>query len=115
MGFGTWAEAAGVAGIAPQDCRRTCAKLCRAAGGELELIQMMLGRFSPNHGAVFGDETGSSLRAERRDQAESGRTLSRARFKRLFAFSGPIELERVSPPQTSDDPQSPSSPESSSE
>ena len=26
-----YAEAAGVAGIAPHDCRRTCAKLCRAA------------------------------------------------------------------------------------
>jgi site-specific recombinase XerD len=42
-----WAEAAGVAeghvlpaagvpGIAPHDCHRTCAKLCRAAGRELE-------------------------------------------------------------------------------
>jgi hypothetical protein len=29
-----YAKAAGVAGIAPHDCRRTCAKLCRAAGGE---------------------------------------------------------------------------------
>ena len=38
-----YAEAAGVAGIAPHDCRRTCAKLCRAAGGELEQIQMLLG------------------------------------------------------------------------
>jgi hypothetical protein len=41
-----YAEAAGVAGIAPQDCRRTCAKLCRAAGGELEQIQMPLGHAS---------------------------------------------------------------------
>src|SRR5215471_9693932 len=41
-----YAEAAGVAGIAPQDCRRTCAKLCRAAGGELEQIQMLLGHAS---------------------------------------------------------------------
>ena len=38
-----YAESAGVAGIAPHDCRRTCAKLCRAAGGELEQIQMLLG------------------------------------------------------------------------
>jgi integrase len=37
---------AGVAGIAPHDCRRTCAKLCRAAGGELEQIQMLLGHAS---------------------------------------------------------------------
>jgi hypothetical protein len=34
-----YAEATGVAGIAPHDCRRTCAKLCRVAGGELEQIQ----------------------------------------------------------------------------
>jgi site-specific recombinase XerD len=41
-----YAEAAGVAGIAPHDCRRTCAKLCRAAGGELEQIQLLLGHAS---------------------------------------------------------------------
>jgi integrase len=41
-----YAAAAGVAGIAPHDCRRTCAKLCRAAGGELEQIQMLLGHAS---------------------------------------------------------------------
>jgi integrase len=41
-----YSEAAGVAGIAPHDCRRTCAKLCRAAGGELEQIQMLLGHAS---------------------------------------------------------------------
>jgi integrase len=41
-----YAEAAGVRGIAPHDCRRTCAKLCRAAGGELEQIQMLLGHQS---------------------------------------------------------------------
>jgi integrase len=33
-----YAEAVGVPGIAPHDLRRTCAKLCRAAGGELEQI-----------------------------------------------------------------------------
>ena len=32
-----------VAGIAPHDLRRTTAKLCRAAGGELEQIQLLLG------------------------------------------------------------------------
>jgi len=37
---------AGVPGIAPHDLRRTCAKLCRAAGGELEQIQMLLGHAS---------------------------------------------------------------------
>jgi len=41
-----YAEACGVPGIAPHDARRTCAKLCRAAGGELEQIQMLLGHAS---------------------------------------------------------------------
>jgi integrase len=41
-----YAVAAGVPGIAPHDCRRTAAKLCRAAGGELEQIQMLLGHAS---------------------------------------------------------------------
>jgi site-specific recombinase XerD len=37
---------AGSPGIAPHDLRRTCAKLCRAAGGELEQIQLLLGHAS---------------------------------------------------------------------
>src|SRR5258707_2978494 len=41
-----YAEAAAVVGIAPHDLRRTCAKLCRAAGGELEQIQLLLGHAS---------------------------------------------------------------------
>ena len=41
-----YAKAAGVAGIAPHDCRRMCAKLRRAADGELEQIQMLLGHAS---------------------------------------------------------------------
>jgi site-specific recombinase XerD len=41
-----YAAAVGVPGIAPHDLRRTCAKLCRAAGGELEQIQMLLGHAS---------------------------------------------------------------------
>src|SRR5450432_648464 len=41
-----YALAAGVPGIAPHDCRRTFAKLCRAASGELEQIQLLLGHSS---------------------------------------------------------------------
>jgi len=41
-----YAAAAGVAGIAPHDLRRTTAKLCRAAGGELEQTQLLLGHAS---------------------------------------------------------------------
>lgn len=40
------AVAAGVPGIAPHDLRRSCAKMCRAAGGELEQIQLLLGHAS---------------------------------------------------------------------
>jgi site-specific recombinase XerD len=41
-----YAATAGLPGIAPHDLRRTCAKLCRAAGGELEQIQLLLGHAS---------------------------------------------------------------------
>ena len=41
-----YATAAGVPGTAPHDLRRSCAKMCRAAGGELEQIQMLLGHAS---------------------------------------------------------------------
>jgi integrase len=41
-----YTAAAGVPGIAPHDLRRSCAKMCRAAGGELEQIQLLLGHAS---------------------------------------------------------------------
>jgi integrase len=37
---------AGMERIAPHDLRRTCAKLCHSAGGELEQIQFLLGHSS---------------------------------------------------------------------
>jgi integrase len=40
--FQQYATAVSVPGIAPHDLLRTCAKLCRAAGGELEQIQLLL-------------------------------------------------------------------------
>lgn len=40
------ASALGLGIIAPHDLRRTCAKLCRARGGELEQIQFLLGQAS---------------------------------------------------------------------
>jgi integrase len=40
------AKAAGVPGIARHDLRRSCAKMCRAAGVELEQIQLLLGHAS---------------------------------------------------------------------
>jgi site-specific recombinase XerD len=41
-----YATAVGIPNLAPHDLRRTCAKLCRAGGGELEQIQMLLGHAS---------------------------------------------------------------------
>ena len=40
------AAAAGIPKLSPHDCRRTCARLCHAAGGELEQIQFLLGHVS---------------------------------------------------------------------
>jgi site-specific recombinase XerD len=36
----------GLTGLAPHDLRRSCAKLCHAAGGELDQIQFLLGHVS---------------------------------------------------------------------
>src|ERR1700737_3590453 len=44
--------------LAPHDLRRTCARLCHQAGGELEQIQFLLGHVSvQNNGAVLGLQT----------------------------------------------------------
>jgi site-specific recombinase XerD len=41
-----FASKIGVTKLAPHDLRRSCARLCRAAGGELEQIQFLLGHIS---------------------------------------------------------------------
>lgn len=40
------AQRAGILNLAPHDLRRTCARLCHLAGGELEQIQFLLGHVS---------------------------------------------------------------------
>lgn len=40
------AARAGIDKLAPRDLRRTCARLCHVAGGELEQIQFLLGHVS---------------------------------------------------------------------
>jgi integrase len=40
------AARAGIDKLAPHDLRRTCARLCRLAGGELDKIQFLLGHVS---------------------------------------------------------------------
>jgi integrase len=41
-----YAKATDLGQLAPHDLRRTCAKLCRKAGGELEQIQLLVGHAS---------------------------------------------------------------------
>jgi len=41
-----YAKLAGIDNLAPHDLRRTCARLCHSAGGELEQIQFLLGHVS---------------------------------------------------------------------
>jgi len=41
-----YAKKLGLARLAPHDLRRSCAKLCHSAGGELEQIQFLLGHVS---------------------------------------------------------------------
>lgn len=61
-GLGVWAiwnvvvasaKAIGIEGFGPHDARRTCAKLCRKQGGELEQIQFMLGHDSVATTAIY--------------------------------------------------------------
>jgi integrase len=40
------AKHAGIEKLAPHDLRRTCARLCHLAGGELDQIQFLLGHVS---------------------------------------------------------------------
>jgi integrase len=42
----TAAASAGIEKLAPHDLRRTCARLCHLAGGELDQIQFLLGHVS---------------------------------------------------------------------
>ena len=41
-----YAKRIGIDQLAPRDLRRTCARLCHEAGGELEQIQFLLGHAS---------------------------------------------------------------------
>src|SRR6266404_6628353 len=47
------AKSCGLPTVAPHDLRRTCARLCHQAGGELEQIQFSAGsRLHPNNGTL---------------------------------------------------------------
>ena len=77
----TYAAGAGLPDIAPHDLRRTTAKLCRAAGGQLEQIQLLLGHSSVQTTERYlGTKARSGPCAERRDQAEAGVLNRRLRY-----------------------------------
>ena len=68
-----YAQATSLGKLVPHDLRRTCAKLCRKAGGDLEQIQMLLGHASiqtterylgteQNLAAAINDALGLELR-----------------------------------------------------
>jgi integrase len=60
------AAEAGITKLAPHDLRRTCARLCPLAGGELDQIQFLLGHvFDSDDGALPRVQTEASVRRER--------------------------------------------------
>ena len=58
---------ADIAKLAPHDLRRTCARLCHLAGGELNQIQFLLGHVDPDDRAVPRVQTEAPARRERPD------------------------------------------------
>jgi site-specific recombinase XerD len=85
-----YAVAAGVPGIAPHDLRRSCAKMCRAAGGELEQIQLLLG-----HSSVQTTERYLGTKQDLSRQAPAGE-LSAKRPSRRRSITRPQRRERDS-------------------
>ena len=60
------ASAVGLQRLSPHDCRRTCARLCHEAGGELEQIQFLLGHvLGRDYRAIPGLQTAAELCRER--------------------------------------------------
>jgi len=58
----------GIDRVAPHDLRRTCARLCRAAGGELEQIQFLLGHISGQPRTLPRLHTTNCRRRKRQDR-----------------------------------------------
>jgi hypothetical protein len=51
--------------LAPHDMRRTCVKLCRQRGGDLDQIKIPAKTcVNSDHRAVFGSEAGLNLSGE---------------------------------------------------
>ena len=63
-----YAAKAGIERLAPHDLRRTCARLCHAAGGELEQFNSSLGTLNSNNRAAPRMQAAHSIRRERLDR-----------------------------------------------
>ncbi len=57
--------AAGIDKLAPHDLRRTCARLCHLAGGELDQIQFLLGHVSIQTTEALLDAAAIAMRGQR--------------------------------------------------
>src|SRR5438093_10424898 len=63
--------------LAPHDLRRSCARFCHAAGGELEQIQFLLGHVSVQTTERLGVQTAISRSCERSDRHRTNRMRQR--------------------------------------
>jgi integrase len=83
--------------LAPHDMRRTCAKLCRAAGGDLEQIQFLLG-----HASIQTTERYLGSRQNLKEAVNDGRGRTlidrRATTSRRPASSRGREISATKPP-----------------
>jgi len=63
-----YATKAGIDKLAPHDLRRSCARLCHAAGGELEQIQFLLGHISIQNRTISWLQTAHSRCGQRQNR-----------------------------------------------
>jgi hypothetical protein len=80
-----YAEAVGLAGIAPHDLKCSCAKVCRAAGGELEPLHACADEI-----ARYLSSRNLASEAPRAPAAVSGYPVPR--MTKLFDLSGKVAL-----------------------
>ena len=68
---------AGIEKLAPHDLRRTCARLCHLAGGELRSDSIPAGpRLDPDDGALPWLQTATTMRGQRSSRNRAGRRVS---------------------------------------
>src|SRR5260221_5995019 len=62
-----YAGKVGILRLAPHELRRSCARLCHRAGGELEQIQFLLGQLGADHRKISRLQTAIERGRERQD------------------------------------------------